>query len=75
MLKRLKGSALLIIAGEVLYWASYYFSNNDNSNFVEFTSGVLMGLSIGMKVIGIVLLLISIIRYKRGKQQDDMGNS
>ena len=44
MLKKLKMSAGLIIIGEVLYWALYYFSSNDNSDFSEFTSGVLLGI-------------------------------
>ena len=63
MLKKLKTSASLIIIGEILSWAVSYFSNNDISNFSEFTSGVLLGISIGIKLIGIVLLIISIVKY------------
>ena len=68
MLKKLKMSAGLIIIGEVLYWALYYFSSNDNSNFSEFTSGVLLGISVGMKVIGILLLLFFIVNYKKNEK-------
>ena len=71
MLKRLEGSILLIIIGEVLFWALSYFSNNDNSNFSEFTSGVLLGLSVGMKVIGIMILLFSIIKYRKNENKID----
>ena len=67
MLKKLKTSASLIIIGEILSWAVSYFSNNDISNFSEFTSGVLLGISIGIKLIGIVLLIISIVKYS-GKE-------
>lgn len=70
MLKKLKTSASLIIIGEILSWAVSYFSNNDISNFSEFTSGVLLGISIGIKLIGIVLLIISIVKYS-GKEKSN----
>ncbi len=65
MIKKLEGSALLIIIGEVLSWVLPYFSNNDNTDFSQFTSGVLLGLSVGMKLIGILLLFLSIVEYKK----------
>ena len=41
-----------------------YFSSGEKSDFSEFSSGILLGLSVGMKIVGIILLLISIIKYK-----------
>ena len=70
MLKKLKTSASLIIIGEILSWAVSYFSNNDISNFSEFTSGVLLGITKGIKLIGIVLLIISIVKYS-GKEKSN----
>ena len=65
MLKKLKASAILIILGEILSWALNYFASDTTSNFGEFTSGILLGLSVGMKLIGIILILILIIKYPK----------
>ena len=65
MLKNLKLSAALIILGELLSWALNYFASDATSNFSEFTSGVLLGLSVGMKLIGIILILLVIIKYPK----------
>ena len=68
MLKRLKVSVALIILGNLLYLALSFFSDS-NSSFQEFTSGLLLGLSIGITLIGILLLLYTIVKYnKDGKQ-------
>ena len=68
MLKRLKVSLALIILGNLLYLALSFFSDS-NSSFQEFTSGLLLGLSIGINLIGILLLLYTIVKYnKDGKQ-------
>lgn len=61
MLKRLKTSVVLIILGEILLWMT---NLSDGSDFSEFTSGLLLGLSVGMKLIGIILLVISVVKYK-----------
>lgn len=65
MLKKLKLSAALIIIGEILSWALNYFANDATSNFSEFTSGILLGLSVGMKLVGIILILLVIIKYPK----------
>ena len=65
MLKKLKLSAALIILGELLSWALNYFASDATSNFSEFTSGILLGLSVGMKLIGIILILLVIIKYPK----------
>ena len=65
MLKKLKLSAALIIIGELLSWALNYFASDATSNFSEFTSGILLGLSVGMKLVGIILILLVIIKYPK----------
>lgn len=69
MLKKLKLSAALIIIGELLSWALNYFASDATSNFSEFTSGILLGLSVGMKLIGIILILILIIKYPKEEKK------
>ena len=74
MIKNLRASAILLILGEMLYWLLPYFSENSTSNFSEFISGILLGLSVGMKIIGIILLLISIAKYcKNENKSDNLG--
>ena len=68
MLKRLKISVALIILGNLLYFALSFFSS-DNGNFQEFTSGLLLGLSIGINIVGILLLLYTIVRYNKDRKQ------
>ena len=65
MLKKLKLSAILIILGELLSWTQNYFASDATSNFSEFTSGILLGLSVGMKLVGIILILLVIIKYPK----------
>ncbi len=62
MLKKLKVSVSLIVLGEVLYWALEYFANTDNSIFSELLTGILLGLSVGMKLLGIILLIVCIVK-------------
>ena len=64
MLKKIKTSVFLIILSEILYWILNYLSSNNNSNFGDFTSAVLLGISVGIKLIGIILLLVCIVKYK-----------
>lgn len=61
MLKRLKTSLILIVLGEILSW---FLDLSSGSDFSNFTSGLLLGLSVGMKLIGIILLVISVVKYK-----------
>lgn len=61
MLKRLRTSLILIVLGEILSW---FLDLSSGSDFSEFTSGLLLGLSVGMKLIGIILLVISVVKYK-----------
>lgn len=45
----------LIVLGNLLYVLYIFFSGNETSNFGDFSSGVLVGLSIGCNLIGIIL--------------------
>lgn len=64
MLKKLKTSLFLIILGEIIYWMLKYFDTTNNSSFGDFASGLLLGISVGIKLIGIVLLIVCIVKYK-----------
>lgn len=64
MIKKLKVSVLLIILGEILSLLLNYFGDN-NSSFSEFTTGVLLGLSVGMKLVGIILLIYYIVKVSK----------
>ena len=63
----LQSSVILLVLGEILSWALNYFGASNTSAFSDFTSGLLLGLSAGMKLIGIILILIYIVK-SRGKK-------
>ncbi len=54
-MKRLKTGMLLIALGCLLYVAYLYFCKNEVSAFGDFSSGILIGLSIGCNFVGIIL--------------------
>lgn len=54
-MKQLKIGTLLIILGNLLYLAYTFLPVNEGSNFGDFTQGLLLGLSIGINLIGIIL--------------------
>ena len=47
---------LLIILGNLLYLSYIFFENKISSSFNEFSSGVLLGLSIGTNLVGIIII-------------------
>jgi len=56
-MKKSKVGISLIVLGNLLYLAHAYFSaKNEASNFSDFSSGLLIGLSIGCNLIGIILV-------------------
>ncbi len=65
MIKKLKVSALLIILGEILSVALDFCGGSNGSTFSEFTTGVLLGLSVGMKLVGIILLIFYIVKVSK----------
>ena len=54
----------LIILGNILYLAYTFFGGNETTPFSEFSSGLLLGLAVGINLIGIILLIIYISKNK-----------
>ena len=54
-MKDLKISIILIIIGNLLYITNHFLTENINININDFVSGLLVGISIGVNLIGIVL--------------------
>lgn len=54
----------LIILGNILYLAYTFFGGNETTPFSEFSSGLLLGLAVGINLIGIILLIIYISKSK-----------
>lgn len=46
---------LLIILGNLLYLSYIFFESKVSSNFDDSTSGILLGLSIGTNLVGIII--------------------
>lgn len=63
-MKNLKSGLTLIILGNLLYLAYIYFTGNETSNFGDFSSGLLLGLSIGSNLVGIILTVSYISKNK-----------
>lgn len=63
-MKKEKLGLFLIILGNLLYLSYIYFSGNEASNFGQFTSGLLLGLSIGTNLVGIIITSIYISKNK-----------
>ena len=51
-------SLFLIILGNILYMCYIYFNSNVSSSTNEFSSGLLLGLSIGINLVGIIILAL-----------------
>lgn len=56
-MKKLKYGISLVILGNILYLMYIFFGSGDSS-FGEFTSGLLLGLSIGINLVGIITIII-----------------
>lgn len=54
-MNKLKSGISLIILGNLLYLCYIYFAGNEKGSFSDFSSGLLLGLSIGCNFIGIIL--------------------
>lgn len=67
-MKKLRTGTLLIILGNLLYLAYIYFCENEVSDFGNFSSGLLLGLSIGCNLVGIVLTVAYM--SKNNKEKD-----
>ena len=58
MNKQIKIGISLVVIGELLYFIQSYLSKN-YTNLNDFISGLILGLSIGINLIGIIILIIS----------------
>ena len=56
-MKKLKIGISLIILGNLLCLAYFLFAGNETSDFGKFSSGLLIGLSIGCNLIGVILII------------------
>ena len=70
-MKKLILGISLIILSIVLYISKNYFSKQETTNFDKFSSGILIGLSIGIFLVGIVMIICYIFeKNKKDKQQE-----
>ena len=53
-MKNLKAGLMLIVLGNILYMCYIYFNGNESSSTSEF-SGLLLGESIGINLVGIII--------------------
>ena len=63
--EKIKKGIVLIILGNLLYLAYIYFSGNEMSNFSDYSSGLLLGLSIGCNFIGIIITILYIFKINK----------
>lgn len=68
IMKNAKTGLYLIILGNLLYVSYIFFSQNETSNLGEFTSGLLLGLSISINLVGIILSAISLAKEQENKK-------
>ena len=66
-MNQLKAGTFLIVLGNLLYLVFTFFSVNVTSNFGKFSSGLLVGLSIGCNFIGIILLVAYMSKNNKDK--------
>ena len=64
MEKNLKIGFVLIILGEILYFLSMVFKNT-TTDVGDFTNGIVLGLSVGINLIGIVLVVMSVSKKNK----------
>ena len=67
-MKKLRVGTILIALGNLLYLAFTFFTGNETSSFEYFSSGLLVGLSIGCNLVGIILIAAYIA--KKDKEED-----
>ena len=58
---------LMIVLGNILYLAYAFFCGNETTPFDEFRSGLLLGLSVGINLIGVILLILYISKNEKNK--------
>lgn len=73
-MSKLKTGLSLIVLGNVLYLAYIFFTKGGNSSFGDFASGVLLGISIGVNLIGIVLLALYVSNENKKENESKKEN-
>lgn len=68
-MKNVKTGLYLIILGNLLYISYILFGQNETSNLGEFTSGLLLGLSISINLVGIILTAASLAKENGNKKK------
>lgn len=69
-MKNAKTGLYLIILGNLLYVSYIFFGQDEISNLGEFTSGLLLGLSISINLVGIILSAISLAKEQENKKSN-----
>ena len=64
-MNQLKIGTFLIVLGNLLYLAFTFFTENETSSFGDFSSGLLVGLSIGCNFVGIILIVAYMVKKDR----------
>ncbi len=64
-MKKVNTGIYLIILGNLLYLTYIYFCRNQSGNFSDFSSGVLLGLSIGVNILGIIITVTYISKNNK----------
>ena len=64
-MNKLKTGISLIVLGNILYLSYIFFTGNETSSFGEFFEGLLLGLSVGTNLVGIILSIIYISKEKK----------
>lgn len=64
-MKEIKTGIFLIILGNLLYLAYIVFGGRSTSSFADFSNGLLIGLSIGCNLIGIILVVAYTSKNKK----------
>lgn len=58
---------LMIVLGNILYLAYAFFCSNETTPFDGFSSGLLLGLSVGINLIALILLIFYISKNEKNK--------
>ena len=66
-LKKPKTALIMILFGNVFYLLHTYFLQTQSSSVSQFSQGILLGLSVGSNLVGIILLIISIRKIQEDK--------
>lgn len=66
-----KAGISLIILGNILYLAYIFFKRNEVSSIGDFGSGILLGLSIGTNLVGIILTAAYIAKEKENNEKEN----